>query len=319
MLGHTHGTNTEHDFPVQGVQKGIAPPDSDMQELPDFTGEFTIANALGDSPGADTAREEFEAKTAAYLTQGGKAPHKKYHRKKAYQVLVVLNHQLRTLTGQGLEAFLPQPGTDPLTWRTLSVAPDQESCNVTAVSYMLHLGLAVDATWDVSHATWNDCKRAIKDAGDFPFVLLLMACFSMRHGPWGQGMRADQLRRCIAEYRTMMTPKCALFQRLLPYFAKEQGECHRLHFCDFCETNRTDIKRKTKIGHERGSCGADLDETRCKLVKRTTNVFLQVPGIRVRCLGFNKLEGCWTRAGSGRLGTSSPPTTIGRSLARNRP
>lgn len=179
----------------------------------------------------EDSAKELREKTQAWLTQKP-VPNKVVHRKKAHHVLVTLDHQLRLSAGVcGLRHWVENcTGGDPLNWPSLSLAPDQESSNVAALSYLMrHCEANIDVTWDISHGCWNDCRRAMRSAGDWPLVLMLMASFAMRHGPFGQEMRLHQLRECMREYAGLVDAEsCEWFAECAPAMAHDRHEDHRV-------------------------------------------------------------------------------------------
>ena len=155
-------------------------------------------------------------------------PKKKIHRKKAWYTLMTLDNQLRLGAGiSGLEHFKVGIG-EPQHWPVLSVCVDQESSNISAISYIQRvLRLNIDPVYDVSHACWNDIRCSIKDAGDWSFALMLLASWGMKHGPWMQSGRLHEISACVEEYKKQTAPdKCEFFKACLPMIARDRREEH---------------------------------------------------------------------------------------------
>ena len=161
-----------------------------------------------------------------------KAP--KVHRKKAYYTLMTLDHQIRLCTGvSGLQHFVVDldKNLDPFLWPSMSICVDQEGSNMTALGFAQRvLKCNFDAVYDPSHGVWNDVRRSIKDSGDWCFMLMLLASWSMRFGPFQQGQRAEQVEAVMKEYKDMVKgpEHCSWFQECLPLIAKDRREVHRL-------------------------------------------------------------------------------------------
>jgi hypothetical protein len=101
---------------------------------------------------------------------------------------------------------------------------------MTSIAFLQRVMPAnIDVTWDVSHAVWKDVKGSIKGTGDWAFMLMLMASWQMKHGPYQQDQRLHQIRQCLAEYAKMVTPDtCEWFRECMPLIAKDRHEEHKL-------------------------------------------------------------------------------------------
>lgn len=138
-----------------------------------------------------------------------------------------LDSQVQTSLGlRGLVDFVPNPD-DPLwnswrSWRHLLVSIDQGSDGLAATNFMKHMGMNVSIACDYSHGANNDFLDCIKDLGLQPYWLLLLLCFNVEHGPWGEDARWNQMVECFDELRRYGSPKqCALFQAYAPFMLEE--------------------------------------------------------------------------------------------------
>ena len=55
----------------------------------------------------------------------------------------------------------------------------------------------VDCQWDPSHGSWNDVKMAAKDCDVFGFLLGLLLCWNLPHGPWQEDIRSSQVKQML--------------------------------------------------------------------------------------------------------------------------
>ena len=136
---------------------------------------------------------------------------RKRHRKDTQVWLGQTDQQLQVSTGFGLKAFqLPEdPAERPPwdQWPLLSYAGDQgskEECGKWALKSKYNLNF--DEVPDLGHGVWNDCKLALKMAGHYSHVGLMMIAWNMRHGPWAEDARQMEvqavLTNCFHDFST---------------------------------------------------------------------------------------------------------------------
>lgn len=113
------------------------------------------------------------------------------------------------MPSERLEADDPiiDDGTDEVLWPALSVACDQGSDGVCALTYMQRKKrLLAEEGWCGSHGSWRDFQKMIRDSGNHAFWMLLLLVMNVVHGPWGDAVRHKQATEAFSEMRQYFRP-----------------------------------------------------------------------------------------------------------------
>lgn len=181
------------------------------QVCADLHGELSTAVELAESKGEVLlAHEASRKREREWLDRGSATQPKKRARAawrpvKRYRVgawrnLLSLDRQLRGLSLQGLAQFQHQPDRPWHSWPILTVAWDQDSCNVASAHFMLYkAGLCADIVWDPAHGAWNSVKMMATESGQMGFLLALLCTWNLPHGPWADDARSSQILELLQE------------------------------------------------------------------------------------------------------------------------
>lgn len=181
--------------------------------VPDFVAEEDFIEL---AEGADARAKEVEKrqerqqayvlkKRGQQLDQPDAWQSRKRHRKDTQVWLAQTDQQLQASTGSGLKAF--QLPADPAQrppwdkWPLLSYAGDQgskEECGKWALKTKFNVNF--DEVPDPGHGVWNDCKLALRMAGHYSHVGLMMIAWNMRHGPWAEDARQKEIEAVISNF-----------------------------------------------------------------------------------------------------------------------
>lgn len=135
----------------------------------------------------------------------------KLYRKDTAMWLAQVDHQMLFSCGLGLGHFAVAEDVAARgpwhTWPLLSYAGDQGSkgeCGKWAIRSKLRLNF--DEVLDQAHGVWNDAKLALRRAGHWSHVGLMMLSWNMRHWPCAEDQRQHDIKACIANFlRTSRT------------------------------------------------------------------------------------------------------------------
>ena len=112
------------------------------------------------------------------------------------------DHQMVGAASKGLAHF-QQPADPTLRgpwdwWPLLSMSSDQGTKETAGTNVCMHkLGLNCDSFCDPGHAVWNDCKRALRESGHWSHTCLMMLSWNVRHGPWCEDFRMQEVVGCF--------------------------------------------------------------------------------------------------------------------------
>ena len=211
--------------------------------MADYIGEIAHCAEAGDVGGLAQAKEQWRRRALQYLkrasgtqTDPKDGPStRKRRRLKAMHWGLALDNCMQFGTGAGLDRFVLTPEklqTDPYTWPTLIVVPDQGPdghCMLNALQWgWLNRIFLIMVQWDLSHGGHNDAKCAVQSVGLWGHTLLAKVASAAPHSPWGSGMRKCQVSEALDEYFTHNDWNEATFQSVLPQLLAERGEAHRM-------------------------------------------------------------------------------------------
>ena len=156
----------------------------------DYFAEVQQAILNGDSETVEDAKHSW-MRNSDLWTDGGKVkPDVGVQRKTAFQWLIALDNVLRQWVSENgigfyiLSEEFKQQNPNPLLWFVISITLDQGSDGWSAKQDVFY---KLKASWyilpDVSHAVWNDFKRALQRSGLWPVVLLLSLMCDFSHKP----------------------------------------------------------------------------------------------------------------------------------------
>lgn len=161
------------------------------------------AKESGDKAAVASERQTWRDRALQFLkkrgcSDEGTAKARKRHRVTAFAWCLAVDSALRVGTGEGLARFKRQSdgALSPLAWPRLSLAPDQGTDGLAALSYLMYdQGINVDYTPDTSHGMWRDVQLSIKRCGHWSFLLLLVSCFNIFHGPFEEDRFSTSSKR----------------------------------------------------------------------------------------------------------------------------
>ena len=166
-------------------------------------------------------------------TEGGMAkPAKKRQRTKAYCWLIAVENILMQYTGQGFSKYLPpsgsQPDISPYDWPWLGIALDRGPDSWAAKQFLkYHLHANVEEFPDQSHDCWNDVRNALRGAGLWNHVLIMVLALNLSHAPFQEGKWHAILCEAFAEYYRIADSRDSLFIQFLPKILADWDELHR--------------------------------------------------------------------------------------------
>ena len=118
----------------------------------------------------------------------------KRFRTKAEHWLIMVNSQLKAMTGFGLDRYAVNhtgegpPRLPAANQQYLAISIDQGSDGWCATNFLLYgLRWAVIQHLDTSHRAWNDACNALKATSLWGLVLTQCVVMSLDHGPWSDG------------------------------------------------------------------------------------------------------------------------------------
>lgn len=200
------------------------------QVMRDYVSDQIFADTIAEaSPAA--ARANWIQSASRWLRKRGHdggdadARPKKISRKKGWQWCLAVDNVLLTMTGHGFEAYQPQAGAVPSTWKHLTIAGDQGSDGFAAAWFLQrYLKLNVSFVWDISHGVWRDVEATGGSLGLKSFTRVLCIVFNLLHGPWENGQRFYELQESMSEYLRVCSPDtCPLFRTLYERIAADFG------------------------------------------------------------------------------------------------
>ena len=139
---------------------------------------------------------------------------KKKHRVSAAAWCCNVDNQLKRSLGlKGFIDFKPAAGSKWRERRHLALAIDQGSDGLSAMNYLLFLGICLTPWMDFSHGANNDINATIKSLGLWPFWLLMLVVLNIDHGPYDDDVRFAQVREGWNEKKKFLNAKTAVFFR----------------------------------------------------------------------------------------------------------
>ena len=139
---------------------------------------------------------------------------KKKHRVSAAAWCCNVDNQLKRSLGlNGFIDFKPAAGSKWRERRHLALAIDQGSDGLSAMNYLLFLGICLTPWMDFSHGANNDINATIKSLGLWPFWLLMLVVLNIDHGPYDDDVRFAQVREGWNEKKKFLNAKTAVFYR----------------------------------------------------------------------------------------------------------
>lgn len=141
-----------------------------------------------------------------------------WNRQAAKHWLSSLDNQFKSLSVQGLIHFLPRlqspPWTDWRRWRVGFVSMDMGGDGVSAIhAAQFKFGLALECYPDPPHGANRDIDGAIKHAGLFPLILLLLVSWNLPSGPFKEDFRHRQIVERMEQcFRRNSPTACPLFE-----------------------------------------------------------------------------------------------------------
>lgn len=244
--------------------------------VPDYVSAEAIAELnKGQEGTAQECTEQRHTRQKAWLarkrgadTQPAQWNPRKRHRKDTAMWLAQVDHQMVFSCGVGLGHFavpeeVAQRGPWD-TWPLLSYAGDQGSKEEAGKwTIRSKLRLNFDEVPDQAHGVWNDCKLALRRAGHWSHVGLMMLSWNMRHGPWAEDQRQHEIKACIANFlRTEEeggSPRSPIFASLVHRMAFDAQDPALEHCEDlgaemlrrFREQNPFEVKGGSKVNFNR--------------------------------------------------------------------
>ena len=207
------------------------------QVMKDYMGAAGEAKESGDKAAVASEKQTWRDRALQFLkkrgcSDDGTAKARKRHRVTAFAWCLAVDNALRVGTGEGLARFRRQSdgALSPLAWPRLSLAPDQGTDGLAALSYLMYdQGINVDYTPDTSHGMWRDVQLSIKRCGHWSLLLLLVPCFNIFHGPFEEDRFFHIVKEAVQEYFLVADPcSCPVFQHYLPYILQDRGEEERI-------------------------------------------------------------------------------------------
>ena len=161
---------------------------------------------------------------------------RKLQRVSAYKFILCLDHLLRTTVGHGLGMYADRSlssGLDltkqPLGLPVLNLVMDQGLVGVAATAFLQNqLHLSLHAQWGTSHRCWNDCKGALKDSGNWGFILLLVVLLNSNHGPWASPAFWEEWKEAGGLLMDSVSCRDSMFQHLLAFILNDRGSADRV-------------------------------------------------------------------------------------------
>lgn len=122
-------------------------------------------------------------------------------------------------------------------WPLLSLACDQESVNLTGISFLQRrCGLNLEVSFDPSHGCWNDIKQMARQMNLMPLLLLFMVCWNMPHGCFADDGRHQQAREAVEELLRSRSPsQTPLFMEYCGQILADRGEAFRAGEGGICD------------------------------------------------------------------------------------
>lgn len=165
------------------------------------------------------------------------------HRVKAHKWLVMVDSQLRVMTGDGLQRFsVPRSAESggnsgrlaPENQHYLVAAVDQGSDGWSALNYLLYgVRWAVLVLPDISHRCWNDANNSFHSSNLWGLTLVLTLVFSLDQGPWQDGRWWQTGQEGVQAFLKVAGVTDPLFTMFLPKIARDLDMEWRLHDDDF--------------------------------------------------------------------------------------
>lgn len=210
-------------------------------------------------------RKGWYARAASWLKRSSKPSGwrpKPKKRVKSFVFLKALNNAIRvSLPLVGLRHFR-QPKDKALrcapawTWPSMTLTSVSGSDILAGVNFLcrsLTMSLNLDWVPDFNHASWNGFRAAAKGAGLWRHALLLLMSQLMRHGPWQQASRLQQVREALDHYMRVAHPaSCPLFAQFYPQILADKGIAELLGAPGLLEKVWEELK-EAKPWHRQGT------------------------------------------------------------------
>ena len=151
----------------------------------------------------------------------------KRRRVKSFLTGMQIDNMLRGSTDTTLADYVIQPDASgslpsPWVWRSLNLSPDMGPDMVCLYHFLAYDKLLnINADFDLSHASQNSSKAALKSAKLWTRQVLMVVAANCVCGSTLSPPRLQQIRECVEEFFDTASPSDPFFQYHLPYLVEQ--------------------------------------------------------------------------------------------------
>ena len=186
--------------------------DSAPHGAPEVSKDFRAVDSQGSSGDQDRATgsrgEQWRQVASSFLKRSaadmGEQGSMKRFRSKSLEWLVASQNQLQVMTGKGWEHFVVMPGMAPRTWPCITLAIDQGPDGWCAANFLRSQRVNFLLLRDPAHRRHNDALHALRDAGLYSCMCLLVCVLNADHAPWGEARRGFPSKRDIGVMQALI-------------------------------------------------------------------------------------------------------------------